>query len=125
MTVLFFRRSISIAILGWSLLLSGKSVSLAQDQPPVLAPPGVALTPSASPELFQDPVPDNLLSPPEPIQEVIAAVPEPVATWYEPNYWFGPAPWDIGFELGINGAEGINQALSMRVGGHLKRETEI
>ncbi len=49
----------------------------------------------------------------------------PLPKWYNLAYWFGPTPWDIGFELGINGAEGINQALSFRTGGHLKRETEF
>lgn len=44
--------------------------------------------------------------------------------WYHFAYWFGPTPWDIGFELGINGAEGINEAISFRTGGHLKRETD-
>lgn len=45
--------------------------------------------------------------------------------WYHLAYWFGPTPWDIGFELGINGTEGINEALSFRTGGHLKRETDF
>ncbi len=45
--------------------------------------------------------------------------------WYHFAYWFGPTPWNLGFELGINGAEGINQSLSFRTGGHLKRETEF
>lgn len=45
--------------------------------------------------------------------------------WYNLAYWFGPTPWDIGFELGLNGTEGINEALSFRTGGHLKRETEF
>lgn len=45
--------------------------------------------------------------------------------WYHFAYWFGPTPWDIGFELGINGTEGLNEALSFRTGGHLKRETEF
>ena len=55
-----------------------------------------------------------------------AAVPIiPSPKWYNLAYWFGPTPWDLGFELGINGAEGINQALSLRTGGHLKRETEF
>ncbi|NOY28877.1 MAG: DUF481 domain-containing protein [Planctomycetes bacterium] len=116
MLELFFRRSISMAVLGWSLL--GGPISHAQSEPAVLAPPGTAIAPIASPTLLQMPAPEAVLP------EVIEAVPEPVFTWYEPNYWFGPAPWDIGFELGLNGAEGINQALSMRVGGHIKRETE-
>ncbi|MEM8944798.1 MAG: DUF481 domain-containing protein [Planctomycetota bacterium] len=45
--------------------------------------------------------------------------------WYHFAYWFGPTPWDIGFELGINGTEGLNEALSFRTGGHFKRETEF
>jgi len=45
--------------------------------------------------------------------------------WYHFAYWFGPTPWDLGFELGINGAEGINQSLSFRTGGHLKHETDF
>ncbi len=48
----------------------------------------------------------------------------PTPGWYHPRSWFGPAPWDIGFELGLNGNEGINETLSMRVGGHVKRETD-
>ena len=58
---------------------------------------------------------------------VADAAPPPAAhvTWYQPRYWFGPAPWDIGFELGLNGNEGINEALSLRTGGHIKRETEL
>jgi len=117
MLELFFRRSISMAVLGWSLF--GGPVSYAQSEPEVLAPPGVVIAPIASPQLLQMPAPETVLP------EVLEAVPGPVFAWYEPNYWFGPVPWDIGFELGLNGAEGINQALSMRVGGHLKRETEF
>ena len=45
--------------------------------------------------------------------------------WYHFAYWFGPTPWDIGFELGLNGSEGINNTFSFRTGGHLKRETEF
>lgn len=49
----------------------------------------------------------------------------PTPSWYHLAYWFGPTPWDIGFELGINGTEGINEALSLRTGSHLKRETDF
>jgi len=45
--------------------------------------------------------------------------------WYHFAYWFGPTPWDIGFELGLNGTKGVNEALSFRTGGHLKRETDF
>ncbi|MCH2113833.1 MAG: DUF481 domain-containing protein [Pirellulales bacterium] len=47
-----------------------------------------------------------------------------VPSWYHPAYWFGPPPWGIGFELGINGNQGTNESLSLRAGGHLKRETK-
>ena len=57
--------------------------------------------------------------------DTVEVVPEPVARWYQSSYWFGPAPWDIGFELGLNGAEGRNQSLSLRTGGHIKRKTEF
>lgn len=45
-------------------------------------------------------------------------------TWYEPTYWFGPEPWDRSVELGINGAAGTNESLSIRAGGYLKRKTD-
>ena len=45
--------------------------------------------------------------------------------WYHFAYWFGPTPWDLGFELGLNGSEGINNTFSFRTGGHLKRETQF
>ncbi len=45
--------------------------------------------------------------------------------WFDLAYWFGPTPWDLGFELGINGAQGNNEAFSFRTGGHIKRETEF
>jgi putative salt-induced outer membrane protein YdiY len=48
----------------------------------------------------------------------------PLPNWYEPRYWFGPAPWDIRYELGINGSNGENETFSMRTGGDIKRETE-
>jgi len=51
--------------------------------------------------------------------------PGPTYEWYHFAYWFGPTPWDIGFELGINGTQGTNEALSFRTGGHLKRETKF
>lgn len=47
----------------------------------------------------------------------------PTPQWYSPTYWLGPDPWNAGVELGINGSQGINDVLSMRAGGHLKRVT--
>ena len=49
----------------------------------------------------------------------------PLPAWYHPACWLGPAPWDIGLELGLNGNEGLNESLSLRAGGHLKRETKF
>lgn len=48
----------------------------------------------------------------------------PEYKWFQPAYWFGPTPWDIGIEFGINGTEGVNSSSSLRVGGHIKRKTE-
>jgi putative salt-induced outer membrane protein YdiY len=47
----------------------------------------------------------------------------PPPMWYEPAYWLGAHPWDMGVELGVNGSEGNNNVFSMRAGGHVKRET--
>lgn len=49
----------------------------------------------------------------------------PPTTWYEPAYWFGPAPWDTGVELGINGSTGNNESVSIRAGGYIKRESRF
>ena len=43
--------------------------------------------------------------------------------WYEPAYWLGPYPWDMGVELGINGSDGNSNVFSLRAGGHVKRVT--
>lgn len=47
------------------------------------------------------------------------------STWYQPMYWFGPAPWDTGIELGINGSSGTSESLSLRTGGYIKRESRF
>jgi putative salt-induced outer membrane protein YdiY len=56
--------------------------------------------------------------------ELLDATTAPTPLWYYPSYWFGPEPWTAGLELGINGSEGNNNVLSLRTGGHLKRETK-
>jgi len=53
------------------------------------------------------------------IEEQLVAPP----LWFEPAYWLGLYPWDMGIELGINGSEGNNNVFSMRAGGHVKRQT--
>ncbi|MGL4514645.1 MAG: DUF481 domain-containing protein [Lacipirellulaceae bacterium] len=47
-----------------------------------------------------------------------------VYNWYQPAYWFGPIPWDSGFELGLNGASGVSESISIRTGGFIKREAK-
>lgn len=103
------------------------------DQAPVLPPPGSGLAAPVSSQLFFDPPPSVLVEPEategllvEPFAEALEAGPVVLETppmCYEPAYWFGPAPWDIGFEFGLNGTEGIKQALSLNSGGHIKRKT--
>jgi len=84
--------------------------------------------PAASPVSVPAAVTESFL-PSQPLSEVVETTPvviaPPAPEWYHLAYWFGPTPWDIGFELGINGTEGINEALSFRTGGHLKRESEF
>lgn len=45
--------------------------------------------------------------------------------WYRPVYWFGPAPWDSGLELGLNGSSGTSDSLSIQTGGYIKRESRF
>lgn len=109
-----------------------------QDALPVIPPPGSnlpALLPSEGPA---EPVPNTPLAPtsaaptaipietlPDAIllEDEIVVPPEPL--WYESAYWFGPVPWNVEFELGLNGSAGTNDTLSTRAGGHLKRETDF
>jgi len=75
-----------------------------------------------------EPLPVLPAAPAQPTDPSSAADPDPVLptlTWGDPAYWFGPVPWELGFEFGINGNHGINESLSLRVGGHIKRETEF
>lgn len=73
---------------------------------------------------------ESLLPPAEPVPaatldaELLDAAVAPSPLWYYPGYWFGPHPWTAGLELGISGSEGNNDVLSLRTGGHLKRETK-
>jgi putative salt-induced outer membrane protein YdiY len=104
------------------------------DTAPVLPPPGSGL---AVPKSDVDPAGPLLNSLPEPteteelLQDSLAEAVEADLVvsmgppgWYEPAYWFGPTPWDVGIEFGLNGSEGINESISLRSGGHLKRETK-
>ncbi len=50
---------------------------------------------------------------------------EPSGPWYSPQIWFGPAPWDSGIELGINGSSGTSDSFSLRTGAYIKRESRF
>lgn len=54
----------------------------------------------------------------------VAPEPEPIVHWYQPVYWFGPAPWDSGIEFGLNGSSGTSESLSFRTGGYIKRKAD-
>ncbi len=110
----------------------GQTSDLPPVLPPVLPPPGSRLPALRSNVLTVEESPDSLTEPDategllkDSLAEAIEA--EPIfptgpPRWYEPTYWFGPAPWDIGIEFGLNGSEGINNSISLRSGGHLKRK---
>ena len=113
----------------------------ATSEPAVLPPPSSGLPLLAPADAPTDAV---LTAPPETVPviltqtspnenssgelQLVAAIVDasvPTPSWYNVGYWFGPAPWDIGFELGLNGSQGQNETFSMRTGGHLRRETEF
>ena len=86
--------------------------------------------------------PPKILPPPSqesPAESVVPPLPEAVGNveaepiladqddspvWYSPIYWFGPTPWDSGFELGLNGSSGTSDSLSFRTGGFVKRKCD-
>lgn len=104
---------------------------------PTTAPIALSPPPLPAPVVAEAPAVDV-------VQEVVANVetidaPEPEAdatidvedievdaapSWYMPSYWFGPTPWDSGFELGLNGASGVSDSLSFRTGGFVKRQAD-
>jgi putative salt-induced outer membrane protein YdiY len=77
-------------------------------------------------EASSNPTPE-LVPGPEAIESAALVDPilDPLSEWYEPRYWFGPEPWSIRYELGINGSRSENDTFSMRTGGDIKRKTEL
>lgn len=125
-------KTVRMLLLCWFLFPAASTV-WGDGEARVLPPPNSGLAAPSAEDLLLAP-PEELLTDPnqteglleESITEAMESVPELLvepARWYQPTYWFGPAPWDIGFELGINGSEGVNEALSLRSGGHLRRKT--
>jgi putative salt-induced outer membrane protein YdiY len=111
------------------------AATAAAQAPPVTPTPA---TPDASPsEPWQPPVEDAAPlaeipneSLPAPVDSngdllVDGIVVDEPPTWHQPIYWFGPAPWDSGIELGINGSSGNNESFSLQTGGYVKRESRF
>lgn len=135
---------LSALVLSILLLYASPPAGAADAGPGILPPPSSRATlPAAASEpsaadilpplaetIITDPAPaagisqQTLVDPgvvaPTPVDAVIT----PTPYWYEPAYWFGPDPWELLIELGLNGSEGNNNVLSMRAGGSLKRKTK-
>jgi putative salt-induced outer membrane protein YdiY len=128
------KRLILLGALGCASALGPPASGQTSERAPVLPPPGSGLSAPPSSVNTDNPSPDSPTEPDASLEllqdslaeaieaELIVSVGPP--GWYEPTYWFGPAPWDIGIEFGLNGSDGINETLSLRSGGHLQRETE-
>jgi putative salt-induced outer membrane protein YdiY len=54
-----------------------------------------------------------------------AILEDPHDRWYSPTSWLGPAPWDSGIELGLNGSSGTSDSFSVRSGAYIKRESRF
>lgn len=107
-----------LAVAAYSLMAI--TAAQAQDSGPAVLPPpnwdGPQLLPSSDADAGE-------ALPPGTIEDATAAAITLTPLWYDPAYWLGPHPWDMGVELGINGSQGNNDVFSMRVGGHVKRVT--
>jgi putative salt-induced outer membrane protein YdiY len=84
------------------------------------AVPPASNSASASGTIESEALPERV-RPPELQNDFAASESE----WYQPTYWFGPAPWDTGIELGVNGSSGNEDSFSLRAGGYIKRESRF
>jgi Protein of unknown function, DUF481 len=87
-------------------------------------PPIEAAAPAVRPEEL--PLPADMAAPA--IAEQLlpnGIIDELPSAWYRPAQWFGPMAWDTGIELGLNGSSGTNEALSVRTGGYIQRESRF
>jgi putative salt-induced outer membrane protein YdiY len=130
-----FRLRTTVAVAALALALVCAAQGEETIGPGVLPPPGSGfqlLPPiygGVGANEFESLVPPPLNSassealPPGALELPLAEAILPTYVWYEPVYWLGPYPRDMGIELGINGSEGNNNVFSMRAGGHVKRIT--
>jgi putative salt-induced outer membrane protein YdiY len=137
-----FRRSLLIALVALAFTYATLVGLNAQEAGPgVLPPPGAnAIVPPAAegeaPPLFSFPeTTAEAIAPPTVLEEAVGAEtqvleenteliePPVVYEWYQWSYWFGPAPWDMGVNFGLNGSEGQNSTQSIASGAYLKRDS--
>lgn len=127
---MFSVRGILVCLILWARCCAG--FATAQEVAPgVLPPPG---SPVELPPLFGFPEVPAVET--ETIEgalndgtQVLSDSPELITPpeayeWYEWSYWFGPAPWDIGVNFGLNGSEGENRSQSIASGGYVKRDSD-
>ena len=110
-------------------------MALAQDVgPSVLPPPGAQVELPPLFEFPENPLPAETTEVIEgalsdevqalgPEAELVA--PPMVYEWYQTSYWFGPAPWDMGVNFGLNGSEGQNRSQSIASGAYAKRDSAL
>ncbi len=140
-------RSRVLCFLTLGLLLPTSWLAAQSIPGPTLAPPPPASASLPSPvadapsELWHAPATATSATPPiapEATLPIPSSTPDPAAdastkaiveeepsSWYAPVLWLGPAPWDSGVELGINGSSGTSNSLSMRTGAYIKRESRF
>jgi putative salt-induced outer membrane protein YdiY len=112
-------------VLGLMCAASDRAIAQSTPGPSLLPPPEMAL-PDSLPSAEALPLPeaaDISSGESELFPEDIFVDEDP--TWYRPKYWLDPLSWDTGLELGINGSSGTSESLSIRTGGHMKRESRF
>src|SRR5712671_3969634 len=97
----------------------GPALASAQPAAPIFAAPAVEppeaelpITGAYDPAAAEDPAMRAILE-------------ESQKTWYSPQVWFGPSPWDSGVELGVNGSSGTSDSFSVHSGAFIKRESRF
>jgi putative salt-induced outer membrane protein YdiY len=91
-------------------------------KPPAGAPVAEGVAPNILPEA-ELPIPKDGAEAADPATK--ALIEEQQGPWYTPQIWLGPAPWDSGVELGMNGSSGTNDSFSLRTGAYIKRESRF
>jgi putative salt-induced outer membrane protein YdiY len=97
----------------------GPALASAQPAAPIFAAPAV------EPPEAELPVPGAYDPAAAEDPAMRAILEESQKTWYSPQVWFGPSPWDSGVELGVNGSSGTSDSFSVHSGAFIKRESRF